>query len=98
MSMSLYNLCLLIIITKGMVGAIRMQTDNTIILSDDKFAELEENKLKKAKLIAKPKEKLTSDTLLLFNSYILSLEGKNIHLRQKGQGKKIQLVDSNLLN
>jgi len=81
-----------------MFRAIGMQTDDMIILSDDKFAELEEDELKKAKLIAKPKEKLTSETLLLFNGCTLSLKGRNIYLKQKEQGKKIWLVDSDLPN
>ncbi|TVY58347.1 hypothetical protein LCER1_G002696 [Lachnellula cervina] len=49
-----------------------MQTDNTLILVDIAFAKLEDNKLKKAKLRAKPKEKLMLIMPLIFNSCILS--------------------------
>jgi hypothetical protein len=45
---------------------------------------LEEDKLVKANLIIKPKEKLNLTTLLLFNGCILSLNKDSIALRQKG--------------
>jgi len=50
-----------------------MQTNNIIILEDDQFLARKEDKLVKANLIAKPKEKLDLITLLLFNRCILSL-------------------------
>ena len=74
-----------------------MQTDDTIILGDDQFLALEEDELVKAKLMAKPKEKLDSTTLLIFNRCILSLNKDSIALRQKGQGKKIDVVNVNSL-
>jgi hypothetical protein len=43
--------------------------------------------------MAKPKEKLDLTTPLLFNRYILSLDGDSIALRPKGQGKKINVVN-----
>jgi len=61
-----------------------MQTNNIIILGDDQFLALKEDKLVKANLIAKPKEKLNLTILLLFNGYILSLNKDSIALRQKG--------------
>ena len=50
-----------------------MQTNNIIILGDDQFSALKINKLVKANLIVKPKEKLNLITPLLFNRCILSL-------------------------
>jgi hypothetical protein len=61
-----------------------MQTDNIIILRDKQFLALKENKLVKANLIVKLKEKLNLITLLLFNRCILSLNKDSIALHQKG--------------
>ena len=61
-----------------------MQTNNTIILKDNQFLTLKEDKLVKANLIIKPKKKFNSTTLLLFNRYILSLNKDSITLHQKG--------------
>jgi len=72
-----------------------MQTNNIIILGDDQFLALKEDKLVKANFIAKLKEKLNLTTLLLFNRCILSLNKDSIALRQKGQGKKINVIDVN---
>jgi len=60
-----------------------MQTNNIIILEDDQFSALKEDKLVKANLIAKLKEKLNLTTPLLFNGCILSLNKDSIALRQK---------------
>jgi len=61
-----------------------MQTNNIIILGDDQFLALKEDKLVKANLIAKLKEKLNLIILLFFNGCILSLNEDSIALRQKG--------------
>jgi hypothetical protein len=58
-----------------------MQTDDTIILTDEPFSTLEENELLNAKFIAKPKEKLTPNSPLIFNRYILVQNGNTISLR-----------------
>jgi hypothetical protein len=57
-----------------------MQTNDIIILKDDQFLTLKEDKLVKINLIIKPKEKLNLITLLLFNGYILSLNKDSITL------------------
>ena len=59
---------------------IGMQTNNTIILGDNQFSALKEDKLVKVNLMAKPKEKLNLITLLLFNKCILSLNKDSIAL------------------
>jgi hypothetical protein len=51
------------------------------------------NELLNAKFITKPKEKLTPDSSLIFNEYILVQDGNTISLRQKEQDKKIKLID-----
>jgi hypothetical protein len=60
-----------------------MQTDDTIIPADEPFLTLEKNELLNAKFIAKSKEKLTPDSLLIFNRYILVQDGNTMSLRQK---------------
>ena len=47
----------------------------------------------KANLLVKPKEKLDLTTPLLFNRCIISIDKGSIALRQKDQGKKINVVD-----
>ena len=48
-----------------------MQTDNTLILVLEEFSVLEDDKLSKAKLLAKLKEALVLETPLIFNRYVL---------------------------
>jgi environmental stress-induced protein Ves len=74
-----------------------MQTNDIIILKDNQFLAFKEDKLVKANLIIKLKEKLNLTTLLLFNRYILSLNKDSIALHQKGQGKKINIINVNSL-
>ncbi len=66
-------------------------------MGDNQFLVLKEDKLIKVNLIAKPKEKLNLTTLLLFNGYILSLNKNSIALCQKGQDKKINIININSL-
>jgi hypothetical protein len=54
--------------------------DNIIILKDNQFLALKENKLVKINLIVKPKKKLSLTTPLLFNGCILSLNKNSIAL------------------
>ena len=60
-----------------------MQTDDIIILENNQFLALKEDKLVKANLIAKLKEKLNLIILLLFNGCTLSLNKDSIILHQK---------------
>ena len=62
-------------------------------MGDDKFSALKEDELMKINFIAKLKEKFNLTTLLFFNGYILSLNKDFIVLRQKGQDKKINVVN-----
>ncbi|KAI0990827.1 hypothetical protein K3495_g17360, partial [Podosphaera aphanis] len=50
--------------------------------------------------MAKPKEKLTNESPLLFNGCRLSLtnDSASLELKQKGQGKKLELVDFKIGN
>jgi hypothetical protein len=71
--------------------------DNIIILKDNQFSALKEDKLVKVNLIIKLKEKLNLITLLLFNGCILFLNKDSIALHQKGQNKKINIININSL-
>ena len=80
----IFDLCFLITTIKTPFRIISIQTNDTIILGDDQFLALKEDKLVKANLIVKLKEKLNLIILLLFNRCILSLNKDSIALRQKG--------------
>src|SRR6266702_8774206 len=77
---SIFNPYFLIITTGTPFRIVNIQTDNIIILGNNQFLVLKENKLIKVNLIVKPKEKLSLITLLLFNRYILSLNKDSITL------------------
>ena len=94
MTTSTYDPCFLIS-TTDKFGVVGIQTDDTIILADEQFAALEKDELTKAELLAKPKEKLTPESPLVFNGCVLIQADHTISLRQKEQGKKIKLIDIN---
>ena len=71
-----------------------MQTDDTLILRDSKFKALKHKELAKANITTKLIKQLLPDMLLIFNGCILRQEGDSILLVQKGQGKKIELVNA----
>jgi hypothetical protein len=52
-------------------GIVGLQTDDTLFLVDRTFADTEENKLYKAKFMAKKQEKLITATPLKFNGAII---------------------------
>jgi hypothetical protein len=89
-----YNPCLLISIIKGTFDIVGIQTNNILILRSKKFDTIKKEKLTRAKFSAKPKELLSSETLLIFNGCILTQKKENIELRQKEQGKKLKTVNS----
>ena len=94
MTTSTYDPCLLVTISKDKFGIVGMQTDDTIILSNTAFSELEEHELQKAKFLAKPKEIMSLDTPLIFNGCILTKRDETILMTQKGQGKGIVLIEA----
>jgi hypothetical protein len=55
------------------LSIVGLQTNNTLFLVDKTFAEIEQNKLHKAKFIAKEREQLTVNTPLKFNSGLIQL-------------------------
>ena len=96
MGTSTYDPCLFIIKDKnGPFGLVGMQTDDTLILGDNEFVKQEDVELKIAKLLAKPSEQLTGDNPLLFNRCKLMIDGNEVALVQKEQGKRLGLIDPN---
>jgi hypothetical protein len=81
MAISTYDPCLLVTIIKNGFGIVKIQTDDTIILADELFLTLKENELLNAKFIVKSKEKLISDSPLIFNKYVLVQDGNTMSLR-----------------
>jgi len=61
-----------------------MQTDNTLILRDNRFKALKHKELAKANIIIKLIKQLSLDMLLIFNRFILRQKGDSILLVQKG--------------
>jgi hypothetical protein len=74
-AISIYDLYFLIITNKNIFGIISIQTDDIIILVDKWFLAREEEELKQAKYITKPKKKLIVVNLLLFNNCVLLFQG-----------------------
>ena len=77
MQTSIYDPYLLI--SKGEeFGLISMQTDNTLIISDKKFLDKEEEEREKANFQAKPKEQLSPKNRLIFNSCVVRQEQETL--------------------
>ena len=72
-----------------------MQTDDTLILADEKRSTLEETELKNAGFRAKPKFKLASNAPLIFNGCMICQNIENLTLQQKEQGERLRKVQIN---
>jgi hypothetical protein len=70
----IYNLYFLITTNKNIFGIVSIQTDDIIILTNKQFSAREKEKLKQAKYITKPKKKLITINLILFNSCVFLLQ------------------------
>jgi len=96
MKSSSFDPCLLITedhswTTFGLVG---MQTDDTLILCNDAFSKLEEEQIQIAQIAAKTKQKLDPESELIFNGCRIRKSDHQIHVQEKGQGLKLQLVNT----
>jgi len=72
-----------------------MQTDDTLMLATPQFSALEIQNLEEAGFRSKPKTTLSRDAPLEFNGCTLTMTGSEITLTQKGQGAKIESIDTN---
>jgi hypothetical protein len=88
-----YDPCLLII-SNGPFGITGMQTDDTLMICSPEFSAKEKEKIQKAAFRAKPKARLAESSPMEFNGARLTLEGDQFYLRQKGQNKKLKLVNA----
>ena len=94
MTCSTYDACLLHCNNKNDgFGIIAMQTDDTLMLADDRFAKREEHEIEAASILCKPRQQLTPSTPLKFNGAIISEDGQGITLTQERTLKRIQLIN-----
>jgi hypothetical protein len=88
MKTSTYDPCLLVIIAEsGYFGLVGMQTDDTLGLSNSTFITRESDEMT---FLAKDRQTLTEDEPLIFNGYILTIDGPHLRLKQKNQGQKLE--------
>ncbi|EED13533.1 conserved hypothetical protein [Talaromyces stipitatus ATCC 10500] len=96
---STYDPCLLHCIDPSNgFGIVGMQTDDTLILADNAFANREEKKIKAAKIQCKPRERLSPTNPLKFNSGLISETAQGIMLSQERTCKLIQIVQEQHAN
>jgi hypothetical protein len=74
-------------------GVIDIQTDDTFILADDDFVELEERKLARVALAFKKREKLISIISIKFNDDLIFLSDNSLLLTQSKQFDQIKLIN-----
>ena len=91
MEQSTYDPCLLysMALPFGVVG---LQTDDTLFLADNDFAEQEQIQLQKAGFLAKDREQLQPGKDLKFNGAVVHLDNSTITLTQVCQCQNLQLV------
>jgi hypothetical protein len=98
---STYDLCLLFINQNKSFEVIEMQTNDTLMLRDDRIAELEENELKKAKLMFKKRKMLIIFISIKFNDEAINLiefefinkDSNSLSLTQFKQFDQIKLIN-----
>jgi hypothetical protein len=90
MDQSTYDPCLLQ--SNEPFGIVGLQTDDTLLLADETFAEVEQNELHRAKFMAKEREQLTVDTPLKFNGGLIQLVSDGITLTQERQCKNLSTI------
>ncbi len=97
MTKSTYDLCLLFI-NQSVFELIKMQIDNTLMLRNNRFAELEKNELKKANLMFKKRKMLITLISIKFNDKIIIIDSSNIlffnQLKQFDQTRFINMTIS----
>jgi hypothetical protein len=83
-----YNPCLLVIIAEsGCFGLVGMQTNDILNLNDSTFITRKSDEMI---FLAKDRQILTEDELLVFNGCILTVDGPHLRLKQKNQGQKLE--------
>ena len=103
MQQSTYDPCLLYTSKKGF-GVVGLQIDDTLILKNETFANAENFHFHETKLLAKEKEKLTSQHQIKFNGAYIKQENsqensqlensQSLYLNQKRLCKNLRLIES----
>ncbi len=98
MMKSTYDSCLLFInqndSSSNVFELIKMQTNNTLMLKNDRFAELEESELKKAKLMFKKRKMLITLISIKFNDEMIIIDSSDTLLfNQLKQFDQIRLIN-----
>ena len=76
-------------------GIVGLQTDDTLLLAEDLFADAEEDAIKAAKLMSKERDHLTFDKPIKFNGALIELTPNgDLTLRQEAQIAGISLIKS----
>ncbi len=91
---STFDFCLLHIINQIAFEIVEMQTNDTLMLVNDQFADLKENELQKVKLMFKSREKLIIFISIKFNDEVISRNDKidSLLLNQSKQFDQIRLI------
>jgi hypothetical protein len=92
MEQSTYDPCLLY--SNQPFGVVGLQTDDTLFVGDDGFAEKEQLGLEKAQFLAKERERLTTTHDLKFNGGIIHADDTGITLTQERQCKNLRTVSN----
>ena len=99
---SIYNFCLLhidVIFKNKGFEIVNLQTDNTLILTNEHFAEIEKTELHRAKLLIKLRKQLITTISIKFNGdYLKQTSVNSIFFNQKRlcqffRSIKLQLID-----
>ncbi|KAK6581724.1 hypothetical protein PZA11_005421 [Diplocarpon coronariae] len=92
---STYDPCLLLTSsTSTLFGIVGMQTDDTLILGELDFLKKEEDEIKRVGFLTKPVQHLSDTESLAFNRCSISQKGDIVYMRWKGQGQRLELVDT----
>ncbi len=93
MTKSTYDLCLLFI-NQSVFELIEMQINDTLMLRNDRFAELKKSELKKAKLMFKKRKMLITLISIKFNNEIIIIDSSDTLLfNQLKQFDQIRLIN-----
>ena len=93
MTESIYDSCLLY--KHEPLEIVGMQTDDTLMLASDAFAEEEEQAIKTANIMTKKREHLTQANSIKFNGTRIKLKGTDIYLNHQAPIEDISLINSN---
>jgi hypothetical protein len=90
-----YDSCLLyiIVISRTDMRIVNMQTDDTLILTDQSFVVVEKEAIHSIKIMTKTREQLTFENALKFNDTRIERRSNDtIYYRQEKHIQKIQLI------